>query len=96
MVLRECGEAAVAGQVTTDVSPHLSVVGEVVLLRVQVRDSWVCFGDVPVELMFNHSLGDVVAELFDVLEEECIAQPSSDHHDGINWHFPEVQSHHHP
>ena len=58
---------------------------------------WGCvFGDVPVEHVGEHFLGNIVVEFFNLLPnvmQEGIAGPAANHHDEENWATPEEHRH---
>ena len=69
----------------------------VLLSGIKVGNCWGCvFGDVPVEHVGEHFLGNIVVEFFNLLPnvmQEGIAGPAANHHDEENWATPKEHRH---
>jgi hypothetical protein len=68
-----------------------------VLSGIKVGNCWGCVvGDVPVEHVDEHFLGNVVAEFFNLLldvMQEGAAGTATNHHDEENWATPKEHCH---
>ena len=66
-------------------------------LCIEVGNCWECVvGDVPVEYVGEHFLGNLVVEFFDLLPNVMqvgVAGPATNHHDEENWATPTEHRH---
>jgi hypothetical protein len=81
------------GRHMTNISPRLGVSGVIALSRVVLVDAGILIWNVAMEAVFNHAGGHVGAELLDLLANnlhEIVTGPPPQHHNGVNWDFPQV------
>jgi hypothetical protein len=90
IVQRDSRQTSKTVSIPTKIPSRLGIVRVVALTGVFSCCSRVNVWHVSVVSVNYHSFADVVGELLDLFSdvaEECVARPSSEHHDCMDWHF---------
>ena len=92
----EGGQSSLPSHITSNISSCLGIVRMVPLSWEKMGNPRLPFLNVPMVLVAQHSLGDVVTKLLHLLAnvaEESIAWPPPYRHDCVHWAFAQMHRH---